>query len=225
MTIIRDERGFTIAELLVSTLITMAVLGGAVSLTSQVQKAYRLQMEDSAAEQEGRYALDWISRLIRGAANDPFGIDTDPVAAGKQTDCPDPSTEFPAIWMDPDLDGEPDDIRLQTDANPPDGFLGGAAGTCDQANEDVTVSFDPDTFTILFTDNNLGGGADVRTDAVIDNLAFIYKNSSHEVTAVAANVMYIEIQVRVRTRTIDAATGSPITRTLTQEVRIRGRNF
>ena len=217
MNIIRNERGFTIAELLVSSLITMAVLGGAVSLTSQVQKAYRLQMEDSAAEQEGRYALDWISRLIRGAANNPFSI--------ANSQCPDDPTVFNGIVMDPDIDGEPDDIRLQTDANPPDGFLGGQLGACDQANEDVTVSFDPDTFTILFTDNNIGGGAAVRTDAVIDNLTFIYKNSNHEVTAVAANVMYIEIQVRVRTRTIDAATGAPITRTLTQEVRIRGRNF
>ena len=225
MSIIRNERGFTIAELLISTLITMAVLGGAVSLTSQVQKAYRLQMEDAAAEQEGRYALDWISRMIRAAANDPFDIDTDLLTPGKQTDCPDVGTDFVSVGMDPDLDGEPDDIRLQTDANPPDGFLGGPAGTCDQANEDITVSFDPDTFTILFTDNNIGGGAAVRTDAVIDNLTFIYKNSLHEVTAVAANVMYIEIQVRVRTRTIDAATGTPITRTLTQEVRIRGRNF
>jgi hypothetical protein len=225
MNIIRNERGFTVAELLVSSLITMAVLGGAVSLTSQVQKAYRLQMEDSAAEQEGRYALDWISRLIRGAANDPFGIDTDLLTPGKQTDCPDVGTPFDGVGLDPDIDGENDDIRLQTDANPPDGFLGGVAGTCDQANEDVTVTFDPDTFTITFTDNNIGGGATVRTDAVIDNLTFIFKNSLHEVTVVAANVMYVEIQVRVRTRTIDAATGSPITRTLTQEVRIRGRNF
>ena len=217
MNIIRNERGFTIAELLVSSLITMAVLGGAVSLTSQVQKAYRVQMEDAAAEQEGRYALDWISRMIRGSSNNPFSIAT--------SACPDVGTVFAGIVMDPDVDGENDDIRLQTDSNPPDGFLGGEAGDCIQGNEDITVSFDPDTFTITFTDNNLGGGATVRTDAVIDNLEFIYKDVSHVPTVVAANVVYVEIQVRVRTRTIDAATGAPITRLLTQEVRIRGRNF
>ena len=118
-----------------------------------------------------------------------------------------------------------DDIRLQTDTNPPDGFLGGTSGACTQANEDVTVSFDPDTNTITFTDNNLGGGAAVRTDAVIDNLLFEYRDSGHVVTNNPANVIFVETQVTVRTRTIDAATGTPVTRTLTQEVRIRGRNF
>jgi hypothetical protein len=76
----------------------------------------------------------------------------------------------------------------------------------------------------LFTDNNTGD-ASVRTDAVIDNLEFIFKDDNHDVTNNAATVVYIEVQVRVRTRTIDTSTGSPMTRLLTQEVRIRGRAF
>ena len=40
-------------------------------MTSQIQKGYRRQLEDSAAEQEARYALDWIGRYIRAAANNP----------------------------------------------------------------------------------------------------------------------------------------------------------
>jgi type IV pilus assembly protein PilW len=62
---LRTERGFTLAELLVATMITTVVLGGAVMLTSSVQQSFRRQIEDSAGEQEGRYALDWVSRLIR----------------------------------------------------------------------------------------------------------------------------------------------------------------
>ena len=105
-----------------------------------------------------------------------------------------------------------DDIRLQTDSNPPDGILGGA-GTCDQANEDVTVSYDPGTSSITFLDNNLGGGATVRTDAVIDGLLFVFKDVNHNPTANAANVVYIETQVTVRTRTINPftdAAGNPL---------------
>ena len=62
---LRNERGFTLAELLVASMITTVVLGGAVMMTSQVQQSFRRQVEDSAGEQEGRYALDWIGRLIR----------------------------------------------------------------------------------------------------------------------------------------------------------------
>ena len=48
-----DQRGFTIAELLVSSVVALLIVGGAVTITSQVQTSYRRQMEGTAAEQEG----------------------------------------------------------------------------------------------------------------------------------------------------------------------------
>ena len=219
---LRNDRGFTLAEVMVATMITTLVLGGAVMLTSRVQESFKRQIEDSAGEQEGRYALDWVSRLIRGAGNNPFSL---PIAEGDLAACPIAAGGTPYSWviMDPDADGINDDIRLQTDSNPPDGILGGAA--CDQKNEDVTVSFDPETSSITFRDNNLDDGAEVRTDAVIDNLLFVFKNDEHEPTADVANVVYVETQIIVRTRTINPLTMLPETRLLTQEVRLRGRNF
>lgn len=212
-----SDRGFTLVELLIASMVTMVVLGGAVALTSQVQQGYRRQIEQSAADQEGRYALDWVSRLIRASGNNPYSIAT--------SACPAVGTPYAAIVFDPDGDGVDNDIRLQTDANPPDGLLGGPAGTCSQANEDVTVSLDPVSNSITFLDNNLGGGATIRTDAVIEDLRFIYRDATRNVTANALNVVYVETQVTIRTRTINAATGAPVTRVLSQEVRIRGRNY
>lgn len=220
-----NERGFTLAELLVASAVTMVVLGGAVMLTSQVQNGYRYQVEDAAAEQEGRYALDWISRLIRGAGNNPYAIGADAV-------CPADPTEFEGIIFRPD--GEKS-IRLQADSNPPDGMLGGnAVDGCTQPNEDVTVSFDEDSNTITFRDNNLNpapGAATVRTDAVIEDLEFIFRDSSHGAPLdssdpdLADSVVYIETRVTVRTRSINPLTGLPNTRLLTQEVRVRGREY
>lgn len=223
-----NERGFTLAELLVASFIAMMVLGGAVAMTSQVQSSYQRQLEDSAAEQEARYALEWIGRLIRAAGNNPYGRETSP--------CPEPDTPFAGLIIDPDLNDIHNDIRIQTDSNPPDNRLGGAAtGACTQANEDVTIEFDPETNTITFLDNNLGGAATIRTDAVIDNLQFVYRNSLHNVItalatpeeklAAASGANYVEIQLTVRNRTINPTTGLPSTRTLSQEVRIRGRSF
>ena len=219
---LRNERGFTLAEVMVATLVTTLVLGGAVMLTTRVQESFKRQIEDSAGEQEGRYALDWVSRLIRGAGNNPFNL---PLAVGDLAACPlaDGGTPYSWVIMDPDADGINDDIRLQTDSNPPDGILGGAA--CDQKNEDVTVSYDPGTSSITFRDNNLDDGAEVRTDAVIDGLLFVFKDDEHKPTPDPVNVVYIETQVRVRTRTLNPLTGLPETRLLTQEVRLRGRNF
>lgn len=205
----RNDRGFTAIELLVATAITVVILGGAVAMTSQVQNGYRRQVEDAVAMQEGRFALEWIGRTIRAAGNNPFSVVT--TACG--------GVGFVPIRIDPDGEGDNDDIRVQSDSNPPDGLVGGTG--CDQAGEDVTISFDPATNVIEFLDNSLGGEAATRTDNVIDNLAFVYRDSSHNVTVVEADVMYVEVQVTVRTRTIDVASGAPITRTLTQEIRVR----
>jgi Tfp pilus assembly protein PilW len=224
-----NERGFTLAEILVASMITMLVLGGAVALTSQVQNGYRRNVEDAAAEQEGRYALEWISRLIRSAGNNPYSRppapDPPPPAepTNQTSNCPAPGTEYSWLVMDPEGDGA--SIRIQTDSNPPDGNLGGTLGDCTQANEDVTVTYDPETRSITFLDNNLGGAATIRTDAVIEGLNFIYRDANHEITANADNTVYVETQVTVRTRTIDASSLAPNTRTLTQEVRIRGRKY
>lgn len=214
------ERGFTLIELLVASVVSMLVLGGAVALTSQIQTGYRRQVEDAAAQQEGRYALEWIGKLIRGAGNQPF-----PLMLG--SDCP-TTDDFQAIRFDPDGDLVHDDIRLQSDSNPPDGLYGGVAGACTQANEDVTISLDTANNAIVFLDNNLGGGATIRTDAVIEDLRFIYRNDLHSTTdgsgnpITEANVRYVETRITIRSRTLDPATGQPVTRTISSEVRVRG---
>ena len=218
-----DQRGFTLAELMVAMVITMLVLGGAVAMTSQVQQSFRRQIEDSAGEQEGRYALDWVSRRIRAVGNNPYGLPLPP-PADQTANCPVPGTPYSWLFINPDPDGVNRSVRMQSDSNPPDGLLGGpsATGECNQRDEDVTISFDPVTNSITFLDNNLGGAATIRTDAVIENLEFVFKDRDRQPTANAANVMYIETQVTVRTRTINASTGLPETRLLTQEVRVRG---
>ena len=61
----------------------------------------------------------------------------------------------------------------------------------------------PRPSSITFLDNNLGGGATVRTDAVIDGLLFVFKDVDHARRPTRPNVIYVETQVTIRTRTIN----------------------
>lgn len=222
----RNDRGFTLVELLIATTTMVVVLGASVALTQQIQNGYRRQLEDSAAEQEGRYALEWIGRYLRSASNDPYNKANNPGT----TVCPTAPTVIAGIRFDPNLDGEQNDVRLMTDANPPDGLFGGAAGACTQANEDVTISHDAVNNTIVFFDNNTGGAVSTRTDTVIQGLNFVYRNSTRGVinpnnpaTGTAADVAWVETRITIRTRTIDASSGQPMTRALFSDVKVRSR--
>ena len=79
----------------------------------------------------------------------------------------------------------------------------------------------------MFFDNNLAPVASIRTDAVIADLRFIYRNDLHSTTDVAgnpiteANVRYVETRITVRSRTVDPSTGLPVTRVISSEVRVR----
>ena len=88
---LRDERGFTLVELLVASVCTIILLGGAVALSSQIQNGYRRQIEDSAGEQEARYALEWVNRYLRSVGNNPFNV--------TQSDCPGANTTFYGLIM------------------------------------------------------------------------------------------------------------------------------
>ena len=212
---LRQENGFTLIELLVASTCTIIVLGATVALTSQIQAGYRRQLENSAGEQEARYAIEWIGRYLRGAGNNPFNV--------TESDCPGVDTTFFGIIMNPNGDLVNDDITIQSDSNPPDGMVGGVSPACDQINEHVTISFDSTNNTIVFLDNAVGAGATTRTDNVIAGLAFIYLDSARAVTTVQANIFYVQTRITIRTRTVQGATGNPDTRVLTREIRVRGR--
>src|SRR4051812_1217317 len=184
---LRRENGFTLVELLVASVCTIIVLGSAVALTSQIQVGYRRQIEDSAGEQEARYALEWIGRYLRGAGNNPFNVTS--------SNCPGANTTFYGVIMDPNGDGVNDDITLQSDSNPPDGLIGGSTGNCTQANEHVTISFDSVNHTVVFLDEAVGASATTRTDNVINGLTFVYLDSNRVATTVQADVFYVQTQI------------------------------
>jgi prepilin-type N-terminal cleavage/methylation domain-containing protein len=208
------ERGFTLVELLIALVVTILVVGGATMLAGQMQGAYRAQLESATAQQDARYAIEQVERYLRAAGNNPYRLDTTP--------CPTAGTPVAAIRLDPDGDGLHDDIRLQMDANPTNGLVGGSTGNCTEANEDVTIFHDAANRVITVTDQNAGGSRTL-TDAVVTGLEFVYRNPLRVVTTSAANVAFIETRVTVESKIEDLTQARPMTFTLSSEVRVRSR--
>jgi prepilin-type N-terminal cleavage/methylation domain-containing protein len=208
-------KGFTLTELLVALAISIMVVGSATLLAGQMQMSYRRQLEASTAQQEGRYAVEWIERYIRAAGNNPYRVTT---AA-----CPAAGTSFQAIRIDPNANGVSDDIRLQMDGSPADGLIGGSLGACTEPNEDVTIALDSQDHVIILRDNNVGNVWVPRSDTIVSNLRFIYRDPMHGVTTNPNNIAFVETTVTVQSRLNDLNTGQPISYPIRSEVRVRVR--
>ncbi|MBI4264799.1 MAG: prepilin-type N-terminal cleavage/methylation domain-containing protein [Acidobacteria bacterium] len=212
---VRDERGFTMVEMLIAAGITGAVVGGAIMMATSVQRVYSYELNDAAVQQEARFALDWITRTIAAAGSNPYDITV--------TVCPTAGT-FQAIRLDPDLDGDDDDIRVQADVNPPNGVLVDSDVSCDaEDGEDVTIAHDPDAMTITREDAALDDAPVPVTDGIFTDLQFTYLDTNRAATTNASAVIYVQVSVTAQSRARNPYTGDYTTYTYQTEVRVRGR--
>ena len=209
------QRGFSLIELLIATLVGSATLGAAVLITDQVSRGYTSQLDGAMVQEEARFALDWIEEALRSAGSNPYGI--------AASNCPAAGTAFLAIRRDPNGNAVMDDIRIQADVNPPNALLGGLAAACGEAGEDITIAHDPATQTITVLDNNLGGAPTPMTDGVITQLQFTHLDASRVVTANENAIAFVQVAVTAQGPNRDRQLGQPATVTLTSEVRIRTR--
>jgi len=210
-----DAAGFTLAELLVAMAVGSLVVGSAVLLTGQMQKAYGSQIDGAAVQQEARYAMDWITRALLSAGSNPSKMT---VAA-----CPAAGTAFRAIQRDPNADGVNDDVRIHADINPPNGLLGGLAGACTEANEIVTIGYVPASRVITRQDHSIDASAVSMSDAVITQLLFQYLTSGGATAATDDAVATVRVTITARTPSIDPYTGQPVDFTISSDVRMRSR--
>ena len=211
----KNDKGFTLVELLVAMSIGVTVLGSALLLTTQVQKSFASQLDGASVQQEARYALDWISRSLVSAGSNPTMLN---VSA-----CPVNGTPFRSIRRDPNVDGVHNDIRLHADIGPPNGLLGGEAGACNEAGEDITIGYDAATRTITRRDNNLDAAAVPMSDTVITGLLFQYFTANGAAAATDDAVSTVRVTITARTPARDQYTGQPLTFTLAADVRVRSR--
>jgi len=192
----RDERGFTLVEFLIATAITVAVLGSSVMLASQLQQSYATQLDDTVAEEEVRFALDWIGQALRNAGSNPYNVGG-----------------FNAITMGASS------IRINADINPPDGDI-------TDPNEDITIALGAgaDANTITLTDNSDATPTAIpMTEPVIAGLAFTYLDSNRAVTGNPNAVAYVRVTITGQSEAYSRFLGQQTQRQLMTEVRVRVR--
>lgn len=200
------------AELMIGLLISSLTMAAAVTMTDQVSRSYTSQLDDAVIQEEARYSLTWIESAIRAAGSNPYSILT--------TDCPVAGTVVQPIQRDPDGDGVMDDIRIMSDTNPPNGELGGSPCGSD-ADEDITIAFDPNNRVITRLDNSVGGAPVPMSDRVITGLQFTYFDLNGAPAATDATTAYVQIAVTAQAPNRDRNTGLLTSYTLTSEVRLR----
>lgn len=182
------EAGYSLAELLVATAVTMTVTGGAGVLASAVQRIAMAIDADQAARMDARFTLDTIIRTVEQAGSYPYG--TPPGVCGGGAD-------VAPLVLDPAGDGRRDAVRVRADVNPPNGLLGGAAGACDESGEDVLIAFDRRARTVTRRDAvSAGGPAAVSSPRVI-GLRFRYRDAEGRETDWAADVSTVLVELTV----------------------------
>ena len=210
-----SEGGFTLVEMLIASGVSIMTLAVAVQVAGGIQRAYTRQLDSSAYEEEARFAIDWINRFLRSAGSNPYGITV--------SSCPVAGTPFLPLRLDPNANGNDDDIRINADAALPNGLLGGEAGACVEADEDLTIALDPQNRTITLQDNNIDAAPVAMTDNVITGLQFTYLDASRLVTADPATIVFVGVAVTAQATAMNAESGGFETITLSSEVRLRSR--
>ena len=196
-----DEQGFTLVELMIAVGIITAVMGATAMMATQIQQGYGTQLDDAAAEQEARYALDWIARDLQSAGSDPYRS----IADGDE------------IRVDPNGGMDTDDsIRITADINPPDGLLG--------AGEDVVIAFDAANGVITRQDLlAVDPTAQVMTESLFTDVSFTLLDEARAMTASPLLAAFIQVQVTTRSAGRNAATCAFTASTLGTEVRLQAR--
>jgi hypothetical protein len=207
------EGGLTLVEFLISSLLLSLVLGSAVGLATQIQQAYGTQLDDVVAQQEARYALDWIARDLRSAGSDPYFAIADDQH----------------VWIDPNGGLDTDDsIRVEADIHDDDGGVpNGPDGDNGDPGEIITIALDPATDAITRRDHNAGDVAGVvMTESVFTDLSFTWLDTDKNETAVSTSVTYVRVEVTVRSKARNQFAASEdgfTTSVLSTQVRLRNR--
>ena len=185
----RNEKGFTLVELLVAMAIGGIVLAGVSMAYRTQQKSALVQDQVSAMQQNLRASMQLMEREIRMAGYDPVGS----AGSGIQTATA-ASIRF-TLDIHDGVDNDADGIVDEFDE------AGNGDGDTNDINEDITyLRLDPDgdgVFDLFRRDATVGGDQPIAEN--IDAINFVYLGEDGNVTATLTEMRSVQITVVART--------------------------
>ncbi|TMB70333.1 MAG: prepilin-type N-terminal cleavage/methylation domain-containing protein [Deltaproteobacteria bacterium] len=214
--------GFTLAELLVSMLLSSIIMGGVYSVYRMQSHTMKIQEKRLDAQDYARSVLDMMVREIRNAGNNPKGATGGANCAGGSAGAPGvvtaTATTFRFTY----------DFQGTTAGSVPN-------GTCDNADEDITYAFD----TTCSGGGSLGnitrnGSSNPLTDCNVVTSSFTISYFKQDGTSLTAPVtgtnlaliQRVQITLTVQSKNPDSQFGGQqLDATMTSSVDLRNRGL
>lgn len=222
-----NQRGFTLAEMLVVCAIVGLVMASLLGLTMQGQQAYWFGTTQVDGQQTVRVALERMAKEIREAGYEPLPGETDPTACPNATNYPLYTAGVPCYKFVPITSPTATSLTLQYNF---DGST--CAVPCSPINTAALV-IDPATCPVAACRGEqityaLSSGNITRREIVVDTapvaiaagitaLSFTYRDENNNVTALPELIRTVEISVTAQT----AAQGAYVT--MVDRIRLRNR--
>jgi prepilin-type N-terminal cleavage/methylation domain-containing protein len=222
-----NQRGFTLAEMLVVCAIVGLVMASLLGLTMQGQQAYWFGTTQVDGQQTVRVALELMAKEIREAGYEPLPGETDPTACPNATNYPLYTGGVPCYKFVPITSPSATSLTLQYNWN---------GSTCAVPCSPITTGAlvtDPmvcptaacrgEQITYALTSGNITrqeivvDAAPVVIASGITNLTFTYRDENNNVTASTDLIRSIEISVTAQTATKGAYV------TMVDRIRLRNR--
>ncbi len=167
-----SEKGFSMVELLISTLILTIVGGYVFSAMVEMERTSSYETEVNAVLDNSRMAMETVQRYLKHAGNNPLGIALQGITIVS-----------------------PQEVRIQADltgSTPPGSNRGDPDGDINDLDEDVTLRYNANARTIEIVPT----GQNPRTVAsYIANFSMQYLDAAGAATTVGADVASIQVTI------------------------------
>jgi Tfp pilus assembly protein PilW len=166
-------QGFSLAEFLISTLVTLLISAAVFSIVGETQWAAAYQTEVQAALCNARLAITAVDRHIRQAGNDPLGAGFQGITIISPTE----------VHVRSDLTGS---------AGPGNPDKGDPDGDINDSGEDVAIRYNAAARSLELVP--AGGSAQTIADS-ISGFSMQYYDGAGAITNLGANVRRINVTV------------------------------
>jgi len=194
------ESGFSLVELMISTVVMLGVAGYIFSAMADMHKASVYQGEVQSVVSNARRAAETLERLVTQAGHNPLEIAMDGVVI----------TDATQVRLRADLTGS-----SGTDPN-----RGDPDGDTNDLDEDITVRYSANDQQIQLI---LADGTVRPLASGITAFSMQYLDRSGATTNVGSQVSYIRFNLSAATRTVDPQTHLRYAFTETFAVRLQSR--